>query len=172
MPTDDDDDGAGIAWTLVALGGGAALLWLLFRGGGGGGKGQGGSGSDSGNKDSRSGAPDDPALCIALYDDDRILLDGTPADLATTIAAARVAGHARHYIRDDARHGACSDVLRALTSAGVKVAIAVPEDRAGGVRAPLADPAEGNDHRRRICGVPPYDKYPSRLVERLEKARP
>jgi hypothetical protein len=113
----------------VVLGGAALALVLLLVGrrGGAGGAGDGG-GSDGGPGSADAGAASLPAVPqkpkgvqVWLRSGDRIELDGVAADLATTIARARVVGRAHVRATGDARMGWIGTVINAMRSANVTV---------------------------------------------------
>jgi hypothetical protein len=122
MSTHGDDEGDnGTAIALAVVGGGAVLLWWLLRGRGKG-WGWGGSGGRLGDGHDRDGSPPRlPAINVKLIDGDRILLNGAPADLETTLARARVSSQVHLYTDGAPRMGFVSKVLWALLDAEVPV---------------------------------------------------
>jgi hypothetical protein len=118
MSTDED---ANTALTVAIVGAGAFLLWRLWPRGGIGGR------SSEGGADAHGAKADSPVrdamVVVRLLDGDRIELDGTPSDLATTVARARSAGAARVIVPGHARHGWVVTVTDALKGAGVDVAM-------------------------------------------------
>lgn len=149
---DDDNDGDGTVLMLALIGGSAVLAWLLLRGRGNGGRGK----SSDGGAGASAATPAPKPVCIWLLDDDRIVIDGVLADLATAITIARRSGEALVYSRGDTRHGWALDVRAALEKAGVSLVI--QGDTSG-----VTDGA----HSRAFCAPPSLQEHPSRLTERI-----
>src|SRR5690348_17163493 len=102
---DDDESDNGTAIALAVVGGGAFLLWWLLRSRGKG-WGLGGRGGGLGNGSDGGGSPPRlPAINLKLVDGDRILLNGAPADLETTLARARVSSQVHFYTDGAVRMG-------------------------------------------------------------------
>lgn len=108
MPSDRDRDGRG-KW--VVGGAGLALLLLLLRRGSGFGLGTG--------VGTRPAGPVAP--CRVRIDQAGVQVDGTRADLATTVAICRAAGAADVTATGAAIVGVIAEVVRALQDAGVTV---------------------------------------------------
>lgn len=99
--------------TVAVVGGGALLVLLLMRGRGWGlGGGGGGSGGGSGAR---------PAQCRVRIDADGLMVDGTPADLPTTVGRCQAAGAADVRATGAAIVRTIDEVVRALQRAGVVV---------------------------------------------------
>lgn len=112
MSTSDQDN---VGITVALVGSAALLLWLLWPGRG--------KGDDRGHGGNNEGSGVREPVIVRIRAGDRLELDGTPADLAATIARARVAGAARVIAIGDARHGWVTTVIDALKNAGVDVAM-------------------------------------------------
>jgi hypothetical protein len=97
------------ATTVTVVGGGALLAWLLLR---------------RGNRGASSSPPAGsapPPPCRVRIRERTIELNGTPADLETTIDACRAAGGASLTATGDAIVGVVAQTGRALHQAGVRV---------------------------------------------------
>jgi hypothetical protein len=97
---------------------GALLLWLCSRG-----KGSGtGSGKDHGNGPGNAKSDGDSSSAIVkILSEERLLLDGAPADLQAVVARARRAGAVLVCVAGAAREGWADQVMAALRATGVSI---------------------------------------------------
>ena len=106
--------------TVAVVGGGALLLLLLLRG-----KGWGFGGTSNGSGD-ESDAPAPARRCAVRVDAVGIQVDGTPADVDTTVATCRAAGAADVLVTGAAIQGVVDRLLAALRAAGVSLHVSNP----------------------------------------------
>ena len=105
------------ARNIALVGGGVLLAWLLLRGKGW------GLGSDHSSGGAAGGStPSSP--CRVWIRGDRIELDGAPTDLRTLVTRCRERGRAEVSATGDTIVRSITEVLRALRTAGIAIAVA------------------------------------------------